>query len=535
MGESTCLMQPFCYASGISNEANESNLIHALGQSISFGRFTSESLAWEKWSTFSHNRYVEEAERYSRPGSVAQKKAFFEAHYKRLAAKKAAALLEQANNAASNDVQEQQHEEAVDNIKTHESQTTSPNSEQVHKALSSDPKAMFSSPGHDLNSNISESNTTDGADPERGQEVFAAVNSIKIELQNQLQDIDNRKEANEKIIGTPRMDKPKGINSDQEVSASKSKKKPSVSSSTLFKDNNGASKLTSTPAKYTPFCKDNFATPVSNKPDLSAADKKRATPKSLHKTVNFTPIRELNRLTASVMRRFESSRVSAASSKPTEDSSTPLRTPTVVSKNETQKHASATPLTENKKTKTPIGSSVPGRNGGPKWRLLSAEKKMKSPIISSPLSLRTEERSARRKKNLQEKFNANETQKVHLHTKLKEKAETEIRKLRQSFCFKARPLPDFYKERKASKNDITKEPLTYPESPKEGRKPICKLVENKSSLPPERPPVKNGTRNFPGKNGQITANPLTSNCMMITHENTSPNIQHPTQDKRSHK
>lgn len=59
-----------------------------------------ESLAWEKWSTFSHNKYVEEAERYARPGSVAQKKAFFEAHYKKIAAQKAAAaaLLEQANS-----------------------------------------------------------------------------------------------------------------------------------------------------------------------------------------------------------------------------------------------------------------------------------------------------------------------------------------------------------------------------------------------------------------------------------------------------
>lgn len=79
----------------------QGNPIHGLGQSISFGRFMSESLAWEKWSTFSHNRYVEEAERYSRPGSVAQKKAFFEAHYKNLAARKAAVLLEQANAAAS--------------------------------------------------------------------------------------------------------------------------------------------------------------------------------------------------------------------------------------------------------------------------------------------------------------------------------------------------------------------------------------------------------------------------------------------------
>jgi len=51
---------------------------------------------------------------------------------------------------------------------------------------------------------------------------------------------------------------------------------------------------------------------------------------------------------------------------------------------------------------------------------------MKSPLISSPFSLRTEERAARRKKKLEEKFNANEAQKVQLHTKLKEKTETEI-------------------------------------------------------------------------------------------------------------
>ncbi|XP_051141504.1 protein WVD2-like 7 isoform X2 [Andrographis paniculata] len=70
----------------------------ALGDSVSFGRFLNESLSWEKRSAFLHRNYVEEAERYSRPGSVAQKKAFFEARYKRIAAKKAAAdVLEQSS------------------------------------------------------------------------------------------------------------------------------------------------------------------------------------------------------------------------------------------------------------------------------------------------------------------------------------------------------------------------------------------------------------------------------------------------------
>ncbi|CAA0824448.1 TPX2 (targeting protein for Xklp2) protein family, partial [Striga hermonthica] len=51
--------------------------------SISFGRFEIESLCWERRSSFSHNRYLEEVEKYSKPGSVTEKKAYFEAHFKK--------------------------------------------------------------------------------------------------------------------------------------------------------------------------------------------------------------------------------------------------------------------------------------------------------------------------------------------------------------------------------------------------------------------------------------------------------------------
>lgn len=51
----------------------------------------SESLDWEKWSAFSHNKHLEEAKNCSLPGSVAKKKAYFEAHYKRSASLKLAA------------------------------------------------------------------------------------------------------------------------------------------------------------------------------------------------------------------------------------------------------------------------------------------------------------------------------------------------------------------------------------------------------------------------------------------------------------
>nr|VDD12363.1 unnamed protein product [Brassica oleracea] len=91
MGESAVLFHSYSFAAPLScHESHEDNTIHALSQSVSFGRFTTESLEWGKWSSFSHKKYVDEAEKYSQPGSVAQKKAFFDAHYKRIAeAKKA--------------------------------------------------------------------------------------------------------------------------------------------------------------------------------------------------------------------------------------------------------------------------------------------------------------------------------------------------------------------------------------------------------------------------------------------------------------
>lgn len=98
--------------------------MHALGESISFGRYMTESLSWEKWSTFSHNRYVEEAERYAKPGSVAQKKAFFEAHYKKIAAAKKAAAEALLEQKAENTDTDPEVVSQDCSIVTHQSQST---------------------------------------------------------------------------------------------------------------------------------------------------------------------------------------------------------------------------------------------------------------------------------------------------------------------------------------------------------------------------------------------------------------------------
>lgn len=176
----------------------EGNPIHALGQSVSFGRFMSESLAWEKWSSFSsHNKYVEEAERYSRPGSVAQKKAFFEAHYKELAArKKAAALLEQAQDASNNNLAgESQPEGEVENVTAQDSQTIAVEEQEAATILVHE----------------SESNSVLGQRSVDGEK--ETENCEKTKSTNQLERVvvvDSKREAKDsKLSGTNQMQKPR--------------------------------------------------------------------------------------------------------------------------------------------------------------------------------------------------------------------------------------------------------------------------------------------------------------------------------------
>ncbi|XP_022733850.1 protein WVD2-like 7 [Durio zibethinus] len=75
--------------------------------SISFGRFENEPLAWERRSSFSHNRYLEEVEKCSKPGSVIEKKAYFEAHFRKKA------LLLQVSSGGQNEGEDQTCESDV--------------------------------------------------------------------------------------------------------------------------------------------------------------------------------------------------------------------------------------------------------------------------------------------------------------------------------------------------------------------------------------------------------------------------------------
>ncbi|XP_031265059.1 protein WVD2-like 7 isoform X2 [Pistacia vera] len=504
MGESTCLMQPFSYVSGIPSEAKEGNPIHALGQSISFGRFVSESLSWEKWSTFPHKKYVEEAERYSRPGSVAEKKAFFEAHYKKIAERKAAALLEQAQNDASKNVSESESVDGVNNVTTQDTRTMPFNSQPDVKA-----------------SEYNEGNKVEAADFVNENKILVEKN-VNVESTQQIGNDNNKVEALSQLgvddkatqMGKPQL---KSLDSKKDEKVSISKKKPTLSSS--------KSSSYGEPAALSLSKKENNFTPIKKKPAIDLAEKKRSTPKSTHKSIYFTPAREINRLTSTIIRKIDSSKV-GSNAKASKDCSNPLKTPTTASVSGAAKHPLATPWSENRRTGTPHEASVSGnKTVRARWHFLPTENKLQSPNSSTPFRFRTEERAAKRKEKLEEKFNASQAQKIQQQATLKEKAETELRKLRQSLCFKARPLPNFYKERSASKNEIKKVPLTQPQSPKAGRSSTPGTVQSKLSQPSQKPSTKNIDSNGLLAKKSHKSHSLNSRPARLTHENTSPNIQ----------
>ncbi|CAH9090597.1 unnamed protein product [Cuscuta europaea] len=483
--DSACLIHAFSYASATPNEAKQGNGMHALGESISFGRFMTESLGWEKWSTFSHNKYVEEAERYARPGSVAQKKAFFEAHYKRIAAKKAAAeaaLLEQAH--LEEDEEESKADSVlkvgdgskagVDSIVEDDAQETvselSEDSQVAHQMEMERPLLVK------LNSK-----KKDEEDEEEEEEVLSSSSSVPVISKKRRPGLSSFRKI---MPSSSSSSSTHGKIWNKEVLLYPSPPQPIVSNVIQTQHHLNKEIITiATPIKIppTPMVRSHGGT------ILTGADK--PTSKCLSSLLNLSdqPAKEPVKLPPPKKVK-DTPRVAPNSNK--NNCSTPLRMTPLAKTEGLAKLYTVTP--------TSVAASGSKTCSGPKWHYLTSvcsksltacRNKLCSPsyTISStttPFRLRTEERAARRKQKLEEKFNANvEEKEVHkkgmLKTKVKvhqeEKSGTELRrKLGRSFCFKARPLPDFY-HHKHQADDKTEEapstPLKHQTSKNHGKHP----------------------------------------------------------------
>ncbi|KAL7140677.1 hypothetical protein ABFS83_08G004900 [Erythranthe nasuta] len=401
MGDSACLMHGFSYASAIPNNdsKNGNPMQHGLGESVSFGRFTTESLSWEKWSTFSHKKYVEEAERYSQPGSVAEKKAFFEAHYKQIAAKKAAAALLDQQNAAQ---LLQPPQEFGDNN----------NNSNAYDQSYVEVKMDVVEIGEEGGISVTPLNEASSENP---------VND------NRLDNLENKDAVScSRSSGTTIMERALLKNSvasqNIPIPPSLTCKKRSGFASMKSPIQSKTWEIQSTPAKpVTPHLnKENSINRSTSKSRLESFDKKRSSQNSLRALMNLLPNNEPDKDPNFATKKAE--KLGIALGIPQQDCVTTAST------NGVSTNPAAALQSENKRIKTPLDPSVRGSKTGPKWHILSAvcskplkarRNKLQSPALSTSSILRTEERASMRKQ---------------------EKSGNENRKLGCSFCFKARPI-----------------------------------------------------------------------------------------------
>ncbi|KAI3501014.1 hypothetical protein L1887_36844 [Cichorium endivia] len=388
MGESTCLMH------SLPEPNNHGNHVHVLGDSVSFGRFTSESLAWEKWSTFSHKRYVEEAKSYAQPGSVAQKKAFFEAHYKKVAAQKAAAaaaaLLEQEKDANATSPKSHDSPSTISN--SHASQhKLQPESLNLEKIVNEEQQMVTQKIA-----NVVELGT---------EKIVAAASIKKKDSLNKIENLEDHVSVSEDSR-TSQMDRPllkSKLNTDQEVLQPRNRRKPATPSFKSTSVNKKQARIPPSPSKYVAFMhprKEN----IKNSTTMETVDKKRIAPRSLYTLMNSGSVKESCKLNSNGVQKLESKKpVPSAHSTP-KRYPTPTTTPSKV-KSGVTKQPLATPSVK-RRVETPVHPSAVGsKTPSQKWHIFSAvskslsayRNKLQSPTVSSPFTLRTEERAARRK------------------------------------------------------------------------------------------------------------------------------------------
>ncbi|GKV43503.1 hypothetical protein SLEP1_g50790 [Rubroshorea leprosula] len=316
MGESACLVRSFSHpADASSREAIKGDPIRALTESVSFGRFMSESLAWEKWSAFSHNRYLEEVERFSKPGSVAEKKAFFEAQFKRRAAMRAAALAEEAKTVAS-DAFPMRATNAIPNYSSSNMASANANFLVVMAEKQDtnvcESEVADSDNANECNPNVETDNLANLKSPAVMEQNLDEVNLTQVENSKHLEKADEES----MVLAKPGERMAHKESADNSASPSK---KSRTSSSSKPSSNNKASQLPSCLSKpATPLHarngNDNNVGLSSKKADRESNEKKRRIPNFLHMSVSFAASSD-----------GESRKRSLQMAK---DSSTPLRTPT---------------------------------------------------------------------------------------------------------------------------------------------------------------------------------------------------------------
>ncbi|CAA6668265.1 unnamed protein product [Spirodela intermedia] len=456
--------------------------------SISFGRYVSESLDWGKWSSFRQNRYIEEAEKSSKPGSVAQMKAHFEARFKRIAAMKAAAQAEQASSTLAPGDREEEEAASMDPASVNP-QPAQFQIEAAAGAMDPEPEAAFSpreqsSPatgrreegcrmGKDEDQTAIREPSPKTLPPDG--EIRTKGDGILVVAQSRAMNGDEENQGDSGVSDSaprrssqamkPPLQESSAANREVPASGSKGKKQSRFISSKwppLFGQALTASKENPSNQSGKRPSKD----PVSKYPRIA----KETPPPSAARTA---PADEKNG-------ESNPNLISPGrSDSPINLLKTPTRSPTSRIAPQSEARRTGTPSQPSSKKVNVVSQSVSTSC----WKSSSSVWRRPAQVVCSPFRFRSDERAEKRREaspvtasqllhikfffTLEEKLDA---EKLESQSKAKEIAENELKKLRQGLGFKARPMPGFYRGTEPPKNEIKKVPATRPQSPKLGRR-----------------------------------------------------------------
>ncbi|KAB1207827.1 Protein WAVE-DAMPENED 2 [Morella rubra] len=462
--------------------------------SVSFGRFANDSLSWEKWSAFSPNKYLEEVEKCATPGSVAQKKAYFEARYKKIAARRAE-LMDQGNqmeddplwskiensNDLTGDVRGAGLEFDILNSHSSTQEVVKQETKLIGEAISTnvadlkedaaisiENQKSFAEMAQEMDSLT---DSPESCKPEKaivveeGEEEDETALIESKDMDENSNNWDNEigkgqqvKEEKVKLDNPKESKKVSPVNKERNVTRVKKKsalpatKASHISSPKVSKPSPAYTSLSASRSSK----KGHHSSLPRNKTP-SVVGSKKVAPKSLHMSIgleptNFEPSSHSTTRKSFIMEEMGDKDIVKRAFKTFQKNVNQLK-PSVEERSLVAKQVPT------KGTEPRVSSSMTSRKENAGSVRAGGTDRKSAKVAPSSFGLKNDEKTRKRNEKLEEKSTVKEATRTGLQSKSKEEKGVEIRKLRQSLTFKATPLPAFYGALKMSKSALDKYPV----------------------------------------------------------------------------